>query len=286
MPLGAHMSIAGGLDKSVARGGSIGCETIQIFTKSNQQWRSKPLEADDVARFQAARAASGIDPIFAHAAYLINLAAPDDDAWDKSLESFIMEVGRCATLKLPFIVVHPGAHGGAGEDTGLSRVTRALDECFTRHQNDQVTVLLEITAGQGSSVGYKFEHLAVIMERCLYPERLGICFDTCHAFAAGYDLRTPEGYEQTIASLDRLVGLEHLKAIHLNDSLGDLGGHLDRHAHIGMGKLGLEAFRLLLNDPRLKRLPMVLETPKGPDMKEDVANLSTLRNLRVMSDED
>jgi deoxyribonuclease-4 len=279
MPLGAHMSIAGGMDKSVARGSSIGCETIQIFTKSNRQWRAKPLEAEEVARFQEARAASGIDPIFAHAAYLINLASPDDDAWDKSLESFIMEVGRCATLKLPFIVVHPGAHGGAGEDTGLSRITRALDECFTRHKDEQVTVLLEITAGQGSSVGYKFEHLAGIMERCLYPERLGICFDTCHAFAAGYDLRTPEGYEQTIASLDRLIGLEHLKAIHLNDSLGDLGSHLDRHVHIGMGNLGLEAFRLLLNDPRLKRLPMVLETPKGPDMKEDVANLSTLRGL-------
>jgi len=286
MPLGAHMSITGGLDKSVARGSSIGCETIQIFTKSNQQWRAKPLEVEDVARFQAARAASGITPIIAHAAYLINLAAPDDDAWDKSLESFIMEVERCATLQLPFIVVHPGAHGGAGEDAGLSRITRALDECFTRHQDERVTVLLETTAGQGSSVGSKFEHLAEIMERCLYPERLGICLDTCHAFAAGYDLRTPESYEQTIASLDHLVGLEHLKAIHLNDSLGDLGGHLDRHAHIGMGKLGLEAFRLLLNDPRLKHLPMVLETPKGPDMKEDVANLITLRNLRVMSDRD
>ncbi len=147
MPLGAHMSIAGGLDKAVARGSSIGCETIQVFTKSNQQWRAKPLETEEVARFQAARAASGIDPVFAHAAYLINLATPDDDAWDKSLESFIMEVERCATLRLPFIVVHPGAHGGAGEDTGLSRVTRALDECFDRHQDEQVTVLLEITAG-------------------------------------------------------------------------------------------------------------------------------------------
>jgi deoxyribonuclease-4 len=188
-------------------------------------------------------------------------------------------VERCATLKLPFIVVHPGAHGGAGEETGLSRVTRALDDCFARLKDDQVTVLLETTAGQGSSVGYKFEHLAGIMERCLYPERLGICFDTCHAFAAGYDLRDPESYEQTIADLDRLVGLERLKAIHLNDSQGDLGGRLDRHTHIGMGKLGLEAFRLLLNDPRLKHLPMILETPKGPDMKEDVANLSTLRGL-------
>jgi deoxyribonuclease-4 len=279
MPLGAHMSIAGGMDKAVVRGSSIGCETVQIFTKSNQQWRAKPLEPEEVARFQAARTASGIAPVFAHAAYLINLATPDDDAWEKSLEGFVIEVERCATLKLPFIVLHPGAHGGAGEDVGLSRVTRALDECLSRNQEADVMVLLETTAGQGSSVGCKFEHLAEIIERSLYPERLGICFDTCHAFAAGYDIRTPDSYDRTIASLDHLIGIEKLKAIHLNDSRGDLGGHLDRHAHIGMGKLGLEAFRLLLNDPRLQRLPMVLETPKGPDMKEDVINLSTLRGL-------
>jgi deoxyribonuclease-4 len=273
------MSIAGGVDKAIVRGQSIGCETIQIFTKSNQQWKAKPLEPEEVSRFQAARAASGIDPVFAHAAYLINLAAPDDDAWEKSLESFIVEVERCAALELPFIVLHPGAHGGAGVEAGLSRVARALDECFEQASDKRVGVLLEITAGQGSSVGYKFEHLARIMDRCLYPERLGVCFDTCHAFAAGYDLRAPESYEQTIASLDSLIGLERLQAIHLNDSRGDLGSRLDRHAHIGLGKLGLEAFRLLLNDPRLRHLPMVLETPKGPDMREDVMNLATLRSL-------
>lgn len=279
MPLGAHMSIAGGMDKAVMRGKSVNCETIQIFTKSNQQWRAKPLEPEEVARFRAAWAASGIDPVFAHAAYLINLATPDDDAWEKSLESLVVEVERCATLKLPFIVLHPGAHGGAGEDVGLSRVTRALDECFNRIKDRGVVVLLEITAGQGSSVGCKFEHLAQIMDRSLYPERLGICFDTCHAFVAGYDIRTPEGYDRTIESIDRLIGLQYLKAVHLNDARGDLGSHLDRHAHIGLGKLGLEAFSLLLNDPRLQHLPMVLETPKGPDMKEDVINLSTLRGL-------
>lgn len=279
MPIGAHMSIAGGVDRSVERGRSVGCETIQIFTKSNQQWRARPLEPEEITRFQASRAASGIDPVFAHAAYLINLATPDDDAWEKALESFVIELERCAALHLPFIVLHPGAHGGAGEDAGLSRVTRALDECFSRQKDTEVLVLLETTAGQGSSVGCRFEHLAAIMDKSLYPERLGICFDTCHAFAAGYDLRTADSYDRTIASLDRLIGLQHLKAVHLNDSKGELGGHLDRHAHIGMGKLGLEAFRLLLNDPRLRRLPMVLETPKGPDMKEDVFNLSTLRSL-------
>ncbi len=279
MPLGAHMSIAGGVDKAVLRGQSVACETIQFFTKSNQQWRAKPLEADEVARFQTVRAASGIDPVFAHAAYLINLATPDDDAWEKSLESLIVELERCAILKLPFIVLHPGAHGGSGEEAGLSRVTRALDECFNRTSDTEVMVLLEITAGQGSSVGGTFEHLAGIMDHSLHPERLGICFDTCHAFAAGYDLRTPEGYNETIESLDRLIGLEKLKVVHLNDAKGDLGGHLDRHTHIGLGKLGLEAFRLLLNDPRLQHLPMVLETPKGPDLQEDVMNLSTLRSL-------
>ena len=279
MPLGAHMSIAGGMDKAVERGSSTGCETIQIFTKSSQQWQAKPLEPEDVARFQTARTASGIAPVFAHAAYLINLATPDDDAWEKSLEGLVIEVERCITLKLPFIVLHPGAHGGAGEEVGLSRATRALDECLSRNPEADVLVLLEIPAGQGSSVGCKFEHLAEIMEHSLYPERLGICFDTCHAFAAGYDIRTPESYDQTISSLDSLIGIDKLKAIHLNDSRGDLGGHLDRHAHIGMGKLGLEAFRLILNDPRLRRLPMVLETPKGPDMKEDITNLAILRGL-------
>ncbi len=279
MPLGAHMSIAGGVDKSIERGRSIGCETIQIFTKSNQQWRAKPLAPEEVAGFLSAWTASGIDPVFAHAAYLINLATPDDEAREKSLEGFIVEVERCAALKLPFIVLHPGAHGGDGVEAGLIRVARALDECFERVADRQVMVLLEISAGQGSSVGYRFEHLALIMERSLYPERLGICFDTCHAFAAGYDLRTPEGFEQTLESMDRLFGLGRLRAIHLNDSKGDLGSHLDRHVHIGLGKLGLESFRLLLNDPRLRHLPMVLETPKGPDMKEDVINLATLRGL-------
>jgi deoxyribonuclease-4 len=279
MPIGAHMSIAGGVDRSIERGRSIGCETIQIFTKSNQQWRAKPLEPEEIARFQAARAASGIDPVFAHAAYLINLASSDDDVWERSLEAFAVELERCTALKLPFIVLHPGAHGGAGEDTGLSRVARALDECFSRQKDTDVLVLLETTAGQGSSVGGRFEHLAGIMDRSLHPERLGICFDTCHAFAAGYDIRTARGYDLTIAGLDHLIGLQHLKAVHLNDSRGELGGRLDRHAHIGMGQLGPEAFRLLLNDPRLRHLPMVLETPKGPDMKEDVVNLSTLRSL-------
>ncbi len=276
--LGAHMSIAGGIDKSILRGLRIGCRAIQIFTKNTNQWRAKPLGEEEVWRFKENRQKSGMF-VFGHTSYLINLGSPDEDLWQKSVESFLLEMDRCSALGLPYLVTHPGAHLGAGEDVGLARVARALDEIFERAQDPSVTVLLEITAGQGSTLGCRFEHLAQIIEASSFPERLGICFDTCHAFAAGYDLRTPEAYAKTFSRLDALVGLGRLKAIHLNDSRGGLGSRLDRHEHIGLGRLGLEAFRLLLNDPRLRRLPMVLETPKGNDMKEDVQNLATLKSL-------
>ncbi|MGQ9498256.1 MAG: deoxyribonuclease IV [Desulfotomaculales bacterium] len=279
MPLGAHMSIAGGVDKAILRGRSIGCETIQIFTKSANQWRAKPLVPDEIARFRQAREESGINPVFGHTSYLINLGSPDEDLWQKSVDSFLVEMERCAALDLPYLVTHPGAHMGAGEDVGLRRIGRALDEILARTEGSGVIILLETTAGQGSNIGYRFEHLARLIEESAYPDRLGVCFDTCHAFAAGYDLRTPEAFHRTFEEFDTLIGIDRLKAIHLNDSRGDLGSRIDRHEHIGFGKLGLEPFRLLLNDPRFRNLPMVLETPKGPDMKEDVMNLATLRSL-------
>lgn len=279
MPLGAHMSIAGGVDKAVLRGASIGCETIQIFTKNTNQWRAKPLGPEEIARFQEARARTGIEPIFAHTSYLINLGSPQEELWEKSLASLLLEMERCAALGLPYLVMHPGAHLGAGEEAGLDRITRGLNEILARTEESGVMVLLEVTAGQGSNLGYRFEHLARLLEDSFYPERLGVCFDTCHAFAAGYDLRTPEAYAKTFDEFDRIIGIRQLKAVHLNDSRGELGSRLDRHEHIGLGRIGLEAFRLLLNDPRLRSLPMVLETPKGPDLKEDVQNLATLRSL-------
>ena len=276
--LGAHMSIAGGVEKSILRGESIGCRAVQIFTKNSNQWRARPLEEEEIRSFHENREKTGIF-VFGHTSYLINLASADDDLWQKSVESFVLEVERCASLGLPYLVTHPGAHLGAGEEVGLRRIAGALDEICAQTKGLPVTILLETTAGQGSSLGCRFEHLAEIIEGCSYPERLGVCFDTCHAFAAGYDLRTPEAYEETFARLDSLVGLELVKAIHLNDSKGALGSRLDRHEHIGFGHLGTEPFRLLLNDPRFRRLPMVLETPKGKDLKEDVQNLAVLRSL-------
>ena len=280
MLLGAHMSIAGGLEKSIIRGQSIGCQAIQIFTKNTNQWRAKPLAPEEVRRFKENRQTSRII-VFGHTSYLINLASPDEDLRQKSIESFLIEIERCALLGLPCLVTHPGAHLGTGEDIGLARLIRALDEICAQTENSAVMVLLEVTAGQGSVLGYRFEHLAEIIKGSSFPDRLGICFDTCHAFAAGYDLRTPDAYAQTFARLDALVGLGRLKAIHLSDSRGGLGSHLDRHEHIGLGQLGLAAFRLLLNDPRLQHLPMVLETPKGKELKEDLENLATLKSLLI-----
>lgn len=279
MPLlGAHMSIAGGVDKSILRGQSIGCRAIQIFTKSNNQWRAKPLEPEEIRRFKENREAAQMF-VLGHTSYLINLASPDENLWSKSVESFLVEMERCAVLGVSCLITHPGAHLGTGESVGLARITSALDEICDRTAGSPVMILLEVTAGQGTVLGGRFEHLARVMEDSAVPERLGVCLDTCHAFAAGYDLRTSEAYARTFALLDSLVGLERLKAIHLNDSRGKLGSRLDRHEHIGLGQLGLEPFRLLLNDPRFTQLPMVLETPKGKDLKEDVENLATLKRL-------
>lgn len=273
------MSIAGGVAKSLIRGKAIGCETIQIFTKNSNQWRAKPLTPEEIKEFQHKRQETGIDPVLAHTSYLINLASPDDDLWEKSLEAFQEELERCIALGIPYLIFHPGAHSGAGEDVGLNRVAHALNEAFKRLEDTSVMVLIETTAGQGTGLGYRFEHLAKIIDESFFPERLGVCFDTCHAFAAGYDIRTPEALEGTLEEFDKAIGMELLKAIHLNDSKGDLGSRIDRHEHIGRGKIGLEGFRSLLNHPQLRPLPMVLETPKGRDMREDIENLTVLRSL-------
>jgi deoxyribonuclease-4 len=271
------MSIAGGVDQAIARGKSIGCETVQIFTKNARQWQARPLTAEEISRFKRAREKSGISPVFAHTSYLINLGASDKDLWAKSTASFIEEMERCATLELPYLVTHPGA--GTDEEEGLDRIRMALDEILKRTERSGVMILLETTAGQGATLGNRFEHLAWLIENCACPERLGVCYDTCHTFAAGYDIRTPEAFAATFEAFNKIIGIDRLKAVHLNDSRGGLGSRVDRHEHIGKGKLGLEAFRLLLNDPRFRKLPMVLETPKGPDMKEDVENLAVLRSL-------
>lgn len=277
--LGAHMSIAGGLDRALQRGLQVGCEAVQIFTRSPNRWAAKPLAPEAIARFLQVRRESGIDPVFAHDIYLVNLASPDPAMRRRSVEAFTEEINRCRLLGLPYLVTHAGSHMGSGEEEGLRRIAEALDAVFDATAAAPVLVLMETTAGQGDSLCYRFEHFAWIIENVERPERLGVCFDTCHVFAAGYDLRTAGAYRQTMQELAALVGLERVRVFHLNDSQGELGSRVDRHAHIGQGQMGLEPFRFLLNDPRFADRPMVLETPKGPDMEKDRHNLAVLRTL-------
>jgi len=277
--LGAHQSIAGGVEKALARGQEVGCDTIQIFVKTPNRWVSKPLAEENVAAFRAAVAETGIWPVFAHSLYLINLATPDEALWSKSVTALVDDLERCERLELPGLVLHPGSHVGSGEEAGLARIAAALDEVHARLHGYQVQVWLETTAGQGDTLGYRFEQLRAMIDGVQAPERLGVCFDTAHAFAAGYELRTREGFEETWDAFDRLLGLERLRAVHLNDSKRALGSRVDRHEHIGQGLLGLDAFRLLLNDGRFRGLPMILETEKGPDLAEDKENLRVLRSL-------
>ena len=279
MLLGAHMSISGGVDKAILAGHALGCGTIQIFTRSPRQWRPRPLGQDEIARFGQRQAETGIDPVIAHDCYLINLASPDEELYRKSLAVLDEELGHCQALGIPYLVLHPGAHVGEGEEAGLTRVAAALDQAREKTGDYGVMLLLENTAGQGTNLGHSFEQLAVVLDGVRDSSWLGVCFDTCHAWAAGYELQTREGYEATLQEMDDLIGLEHLKAVHLNDAKGERGSRLDRHEHIGQGKLGLEPFRMLLNDERFRGLPMVLETPKRPGMEDDTDNLRVLRSL-------
>jgi deoxyribonuclease IV len=277
MRLGAHMSISGGVEKAVVRGQEVGCEAMQIFTKNSNQWKAKPLASTEVTAFRDACQAAGIGPVIAHSAYLINLAAPDEALYEKSIQAFLDELQRCELLGIPYLVVHPGAHMGTGEEQGLKRITAAIDRIHRETPKMQAAIALEITAGQGTVLASKFEHFATILEQVDEPERLGFCLDTCHLLAAGYDFRTPEGYVQVMEAWDDLVGIERIRVIHLNDSKKELGSRVDRHEHIGQGCIGTKGFELLLNDSRLAELPMVLETPKDDDA--DVRNLTTLRRL-------
>ena len=273
------MSIAGGVDRALERGASIGCDTIQIFLKSNMQWHGKKLTRAEEKRFHAQQQATKIRPVFAHSCYLINLAAVHAPTLRRSIAAMIDEVQRATQLGVPFIVMHPGAHMGAGERQGLRRVARSLDEVFRATQESPVKVALETTAGQGTNLGHRFEHLAEIMESVAKPERVTVCIDTCHLLAGGYDIRTPQGYRKTMKEFDRAVGSKHVVAFHLNDSKTPLGSRVDRHAHIGKGHIGLTGFRSVLRDARWRGLPMVLETPKSDDLHEDVENLRVLRQL-------
>ncbi len=277
MPLGAHMSIAGGLHLACARGRETGCEAIQIFVKNERQWRAPALRENQAAEFRVARKEHGIGIAFAHDSYLINMASSDPALWKKSVHAFIDELERCEMLGLEFLVTHPGSHGGAGEETGIANMIRALDEVHRRISGFRTRILLETTAGQGTSLGWSFEQLGTILDRLKEPSRAGVCFDTCHVFAAGYDLSTKKGYDAVMKTFDDVLGVSRLKAFHVNDSKQGLGSRVDRHEHIGKGKIGTEAFRCLMRDRRFRDVPKVLETPKDDDM--DRRNLKLLRRL-------
>ena len=279
MLLGAHMSIAGGVFNAPERGRKVGCDTIQIFTKNNTQWKAKPLKDEDIELFREAKKKAKIDIVFGHDCYLINLASPDKVTYDKSVKAMIDEIVRAEVLGLPWLVMHPGSHKGEGEEAGLRKIAKSLDEVHRSTKGFCVKITLENTAGSGSVLGFRFEHLARIIDLVKEPERLTVCFDTCHAFAAGYDVSTRAGNEETFDEFDRVIGLDRLACFHLNDSMKDLGSRVDRHERIGKGKIGLDGFRLLLNDERFANIPMVLETPKGKEMKEDKMNLKILRKL-------
>lgn len=279
MKFGAHMSISGGLHKAFGHGERAGCDTVQIFSKNQQQWRGKPLRDDEITQFKAEQERSGLGPLIVHDSYLINLASPNDELWEKSIAAFGDELERCAALGIPYLVTHPGAHTGSGEAAGLAREVQAINRLLDAGVGGDTIILLETTAGQGSCLGHRFEHLAELIGQASHPERVAVCVDTCHILAAGYDIRTPEAYAATMAEFDRVVGVGRIKAFHLNDSQKDLGSRVDRHAHIGAGCVGLEGFRAIVNDPRFADLPMILETPKGEDLAEDITNLTALRGL-------
>lgn len=279
LEFGAHMSISGGCDLAIGRAAAFGMTACQIFTKNERQWVAKPLDLGMVERFREQRETTGVRHLVAHDSYLINMASPDDAMWEKSRLAFREELDRCDILGVPYLVTHPGAHVGSGEELGIRRVSQAINHIHAERPDGTTMILLETTAGQGSALGRTFDELAAIIDGVEDKRRVGVCFDTCHAFAAGYDLRDASSYQATMDAFNNVIGLDRLKAFHLNDSRKGLGSRVDRHAAIGDGELGLEAFRFLVNDPRFAGLPGVLETDKGPDGEEDRRNLETLRAL-------
>jgi deoxyribonuclease-4 len=284
MPLfGAHMSIAGGCHRALLDARAHGCDTVQIFTRNSNQWQARDLTDDEVHTFRRTLRETGLRSPTAHDSYLINLASPDETLYRRSVEAFVVELRRAEYLGLRYLVAHPGAHVGSGEEAGLARVAKALNRVHALCPGFRVKVLLETTAGQGTTLGHRFEHLAHIRELVAERHRVGVCFDTCHVFAAGYRLWPRDEYQKTFWEFHRLIGLPALRVFHVNDSRKPFNSRVDRHAHIGRGEMGLESFRLLVNDPRFRDRPMILETAKedGAEKDMDAVNLATLRGLIV-----
>ena len=277
--LGAHMSISGGVHTAVDRATSIGCTALQVFTKNNNQWSGKPLTDEDIENYKRKIAEATITPVVAHDSYLINLCAANPDILEKSRTAFIDELTRCEQLGIQLLNFHPGAHGGAGEEEGIKKIIESLNIAHNGTKGFKVLSVAEVTAGQGTAVGYKFEHLEKIINGVEEPKRMAVCIDTCHIFAAGYDIRTEEGYEKTFEEFDSIIGLNRLAAFHCNDSKKGFGSHVDRHEHIGKGMIGVEGFSFLMNDKRFSNIPKILETPKSEDLHEDVENMRVLKGL-------
>jgi len=283
LKIGCHVSIAGGIDNSVTRAEELGCNTMQIFSKNAATWREKILDKEEINRFKKNLKNSNLDinPVFIHTSYLINLASPSDELYFKSINSFIEEMKRAdLLLTAPYLITHPGAHTGAGEEYGIQRVIRALNIILERSAdlNLKTVILLENTAGSGTNLGYSFNQWKRMVEGVKDKKRMGICFDTCHAFAAEFDLSHREGVEQTLEELDKFLGLDRLKVVHLNDSKYPLGSRKDRHMHIGKGYIGLEGFEIIINHRFLKDLPFVLETPKF-GQRDDLENINLVKSL-------
>ena len=279
--LGAHMSIAGGYYKAVEAAHRAGCDCVQLFTKNNNQWRAKPISEDDVAKFRDRLGELKISHPISHDSYLINLASPDDELWKKSVDALVVELQRAELLGIRHVVAHPGAYTTSSEARGLRRIVRGLNEAYRQTKGLTAGILLETTAGQGSNLGWKFEHLARLLDGVGDPERTGVCFDTCHVFAAGYPMGSEKEYKSTMREFNQTVGVKQIRAFHLNDSKAKFGSRVDRHAGIGRGEMGVEPFRHLLADRRFRKIPMYMETPKGKEKGKDldVINLKKLRSL-------
>jgi deoxyribonuclease-4 len=289
MRIGAHMSVAGGVSKAVDRAVIHGCEALQIFSKNANQWRSRPLDREEIARFRRRINETGIEPVVSHASYLINLATTSPPLRQQSIEAFVDELDRAHALGLLGVVIHPGTCTAGAEQDALRLIAQAVRIAFASRPRRKTMVLFEHTAGQGRTLGHRFEHLAAIIGHLDGSPRAGVCLDTCHLLASGYDIVSDEGYAETFAAFDRLVGLDRLRVFHGNDSKRPCGSRVDRHEHIGEGCLGLEPFRRLLRDSRFERLPILIETEKSTDCNKpnlviadplDVKNLATLRRLR------
>lgn len=275
--IGAHMPTTGGLYKAITSGHEIGCTAVQLFTASPRQWRARPLSEEDITAFARAREETGIHTVISHDSYLINLAAPNEDILQRSREAFLDELQRAEALGIPWVVTHMGAYLDSSEEEGLRVLGESVRLLLQQTEGMKAGIALETTAGQGTNLGYRFEHLARTIEMAGGSERVGVCFDTCHVFVAGYDIRTPEAISATLDEFDRVIGLDRLKVIHVNDAKKPLGSRVDRHEHIGDGELGKETFRILLQEPRLTHIPVILETPEAEKMHPE--NLRRLKEL-------